>query len=267
MSGRKVALFGVMCGALALTVNGEVRAVAPMLGTGFGVVLAGVFALSTLLALNYVIEGSGRVRFWAWMVLLLAGGMELGLNTWHALTATIIVDGVERPALPTTAAVAVGAGPVVLAALLSHLVALTMSSAASPAAPAGAHVEAQSVPSPVPSVPAVPVHPVPVDAGTPEPVRVIEAVKPVRKNGAAVRRTVPKTVRPVRPDEELLAILSYPELVARDPDGTVPVRRAARELGCGVDRARKLLRDTGLLSPDRSPLEDRADIDRAVVEV
>ncbi|GAA1347866.1 hypothetical protein [Saccharothrix algeriensis] len=144
---RKAALFAVMVGALALTVNGEVRAVAPMLGVGFGVVLALVFAVSTLLALHYVIDGTGPVRRWAWAVLLFAGGMELGLNTWHAVTSIavdghgkpLLVDGGTVPALPLGAAVAVGAGPVLLAGLLSHLVSLAMN--ATSAAP---------VPAPVP---------------------------------------------------------------------------------------------------------------------
>lgn len=141
---RKGALFAVMIGALALTVNGEVRAVAPMLGVGFGVVLALVFAVSTLLALNYVIDGTGSVRAWAWAVLLFAGGMELGLNTWHAVTSVavdvqgqpVLVDGHTVPALPLGAAVAVGAGPVLLAGLLSHLVSLAMTGAAEAHAPA-----------------------------------------------------------------------------------------------------------------------------------
>lgn len=152
---RKPLLFAVMGGALALTVRGEVQAVAPMLGVAFGAVLAGVFALSTLLALNYVIDGTGSVRRWAWMVLLLAGGMELGLNTWHALTSVVrdehgrpVLDaaGNTQPSLPALAAVAVGAGPVLLAGLLSHLVSLTMTTPA-----------ADSDPMPPPSPAVVPV--------------------------------------------------------------------------------------------------------------
>ncbi|MFD7653986.1 hypothetical protein ACFV4N_08405 [Actinosynnema sp. NPDC059797] len=131
---RKVALFAVMIGALALTVRGEVSAVAPLLGVGFGVVMALVFAVSTLVALNYVIDGTGPVRRWAWAVLVFAGGMELGLSTWHSVTSVlldqqgrpVLVDGHTVPALPLGAAVAVGAGPVLLAALLSHLVSLSM---------------------------------------------------------------------------------------------------------------------------------------------
>jgi hypothetical protein len=244
VSVRKVGLFAVMTGALGLTVGGEVQAVWPLLGTQMAIVLALVFALSTLLALHEVtIAQTLTARVWAWMVLVLAGGMELGLNTWHAL----LVGN-----LPTPAAIAVGAGPVVLAGLLSHLLTLSVSE--------------QSAPTPVPAVPvavSVPATVTPVPTAGVAPVRAtrtahVEPATPVRP--AAVRTGTPTTSRkavttgtrtapkPPRPDDELLAVLSYPELVARDEDGTVPVRRAARELGCGVDRARKLLGQAGLLA-------------------
>jgi hypothetical protein len=252
LSIRKVGLFAVMSGALGLTVGGEVQAVEPLLGRPMAVVLALVFALSTLLALHEVTAATTTAaRVWAWMVLVLAGGMELGLNTWHAL----LVGN-----LPTPAAIAVGAGPVVLAGLLSHLLTLSGAEPASapvPAAPVEVSVPATVTPVPTPGVepvratrtaitkPTAPVRPAPLRTGTPTA---------SRKAVAAGTRTAPK---PPRPDEELLAVLSYPELVARDEDGTVPVRRAARELGCGVDRARKLLGQAGLLatgSDDESPV-------------
>jgi len=250
LTGRKAALFAVMGGALALTINGEVQAVSPMLGPVFGGVMAAVFALSTLLALNYVIEGRGSVRFWAWGVLALAGGMELGLNTWHALT-TVNSHGV--PALPTLAAVAIGAGPVVLAGLLSHLVSLTMTPhTTEPVATEPEPVAAEPVASAPEATPGTGVLAVaPVASVAPVPVRATATrtgapSRPRKAVGSGTRTGV----KPARPDEELRAVLSYPELVARDADGTVPVRRAARELGCGVDRARKLLREAGLLATD-----------------
>jgi hypothetical protein len=55
--------------------------------------------------------------WWAWAVLLLAGGTAAGLNTWHAVAAA---------ALPAVWAVVVGIGPVLLAVVLSHLVALVL---------------------------------------------------------------------------------------------------------------------------------------------
>jgi hypothetical protein len=209
------------------------------------VVLALVFALSTLLALHEVTVAQTRAALvWAWLVLVLAGGMELGLNTWHALS---------EGTLPTPAAIAVGAGPVVLAGLLSHLLTLSVADH-----PAPAPVPAAPAATPVPAAPVAPVQPARTEvvqptrtaiADRPTPVRPAAVrtgtTAPARKAVTAGSRTAPK---PPRPDDELLAVLSYPELVARDEDGTVPVRRAARELGCGVDRARKLLGQAGLLA-------------------
>jgi hypothetical protein len=60
-------------------------------------------------------------------------------------------------------------------------------------------------------------------------------------------RTDPARTEPriaPRTDAQLLEALAD---VPRDEDGTVPVRRAAAALGCGVDRARKLLDREGLL--------------------
>ncbi|MGH3626486.1 MAG: hypothetical protein ACRDRL_03450 [Sciscionella sp.] len=119
MRARKAGLFTVMLGALALSFSGQVHAVTPLLGNGMGVVFALTNDLATILALAEVTTGgaSGAVRRWAWSVLLLAGGTALGLNTWHAIASRM---------LPTAGAIAIGAGPVVLAWLLSHLVTLVV---------------------------------------------------------------------------------------------------------------------------------------------
>jgi len=119
MKTRRFLLFAVMLGALSLSFNGQVSSVTVLLGSAFAVVFALTFDVATLLALHEVTNGeaSGRVRRWAWLVLLQAGGTALGLNTWHALASH---------KLPDLAAVAVGAGPVVLAWSLSHLIALVL---------------------------------------------------------------------------------------------------------------------------------------------
>jgi len=73
--------------------------------------------------------------------------------------------------------------------------------------------------------------------------------------------TATKTAQ-ARTDAELIEALA---VVERDTDGTVPVRRAARALGCGPDRARRLLRDAGLLREDTTgPLRPSAATLRAV---
>lgn len=114
---RRGGLAVVMVGALAVSVRGQVEAVTPLLG-GMAIVLALTNDLAAFLALNEVLGTRRRdVRRWAWAVLLLAGGTAAGLNTWHALDAAV---------LPALWAVVVGIGPVVLAMLLSHLVALVL---------------------------------------------------------------------------------------------------------------------------------------------
>ena len=118
--GRRAGLALVMVGALSVSVRGQVEAVEPLLG-GMSIVLALTNDVAALLALNEVISTSRReVRRWAWAVLLLAGGTAAGLNTWHAI---------EQGSLPTLWAVVVGVGPVLLAMVLSHLVALVLEDA------------------------------------------------------------------------------------------------------------------------------------------
>lgn len=117
---RRAGLALVMVGALSVSVRGQVEAVEPLLG-GMSIVLALTNDVAALLALNEVISTSRReVRRWAWAVLVLAGGTAAGLNTWHAI---------EQGSLPTLWAVVVGVGPVLLAMVLSHLVALVLEDA------------------------------------------------------------------------------------------------------------------------------------------
>ena len=135
---RTVGLALVMLGALSVSVRGQVEAVWPLLGWG-SIVLALTNDVAALLALNEVVSTSrADVRRWAWAVLLLAGGTAAGLNTWHALTARVdpatlvpsmspqelAAAGGPPLALPPVWAVVVGAGPVLLAMVLSHLMAL-----------------------------------------------------------------------------------------------------------------------------------------------
>ena len=82
---------------------------------------------------------------------------------------------------------------------------------------------------------------------TPEPVPAPAADKPTQP--------APK----VKTDRQLLAALRDARRVPRDPDGTVPIRRAATTLGCGPDRAKRLLTEAGLLRTDDSGLERLVD--------
>jgi hypothetical protein len=65
------------------------------------------------------------------------------------------------------------------------------------------------------------------------------------------RATGRRKAAAARTDEQLLAVLAD---LPRDPDGNVPVRRAAAALGTGPDRARRLLTQAGLRRiPDPEP--------------
>lgn len=80
---------------------------------------------------------------------------------------------------------------------------------------------------------------------------------------APMARTVPPrhtggTGRAHRSDAELIAAV---QRLTRDSDGTVPVRRAAKALGTGPDRARRLLSDAGLLRTRRD--SDRSSAPRS----
>ncbi len=126
---RRGGLALVMVGALSVSVRGQVQAVEPLLGP-MSVVLALTNDLAALLALNELMATRRPgVRRWAWAVLLLAGGTAAGLNTWHAVAAG---------ALPPVWAVVVGIGPVLLAVVLSHLVALVLDDAGAATAPSPA---------------------------------------------------------------------------------------------------------------------------------
>ena len=115
---RRAGLALVMVGALSVSVRGQVEAVTPLLG-GMSVVLALTNDLAALLALNELMATRRpEVRRWSWAVLVPAGGTAAGLNTWHA---------VGEATLPPAWAVVVGIGPVLLAVVLSHLVALVLS--------------------------------------------------------------------------------------------------------------------------------------------
>ncbi len=117
---RKFGLFLVMLGGLSLSFAGQVDAVEPLLGQELAVVFAATNDVAALLALNEVLNANAArdVRGWAWVALFLGGGTALVLNTWHAIKAAV---------LPGPAAILVGAEPVVLAWVLSHVVALVLS--------------------------------------------------------------------------------------------------------------------------------------------
>lgn len=202
---RRVLLFAVVLGVMSVSIHGQVTVTESLLGTGFAITLAVVLDVGALLALNEVLTTrAAEVRRWGWTALLLAAGLSVGLNVWHA---------VHSGQLPLVAAVAVGAIPVVLAGVLSHLLAVALAAETTadptgdPSAPATGPVRSAG---PVRSEEAGPtVRPDAVRSG-PGAVRSAGPAGPVRSAGRSADRSGPpvrKSGGPVRsagptPDRE-----------------------------------------------------------------
>lgn len=104
-------------------------------------------------------------------------------------------------------------------------------------------------------------------SGTP-PMRRIGPPSP-RPNGTRPSTPAPAVTSDSTPDgtpgdEELLAVLRDPARVQRNPDGTVPTKRAIRVLGVGRPRALRLLDTLGLRqNPDPDDGADTPPADRS----
>src|SRR6266511_560432 len=140
---RRAALYGVVLGALVLSWSGQSATVAPLLGAGMAVAFAATVDLAAVLALHEAVSSpSAAVRGWAWSVLILAGGTSLSLNVYHAMHSGL---------LPGLVAIMVGAVPVLIAGLLSHVVAVSGGLArAVPEPPAAPAHEPRPEPAPEP---------------------------------------------------------------------------------------------------------------------
>jgi Protein of unknown function (DUF2637) len=150
-----------------------------------------------------------------------------GNAAYHALTAAGVVSLTDVRA-GWAVIVAVSAVPPVMLGLVGHLHALVSDDhRAAPAGPA--------------AVPAAP--PAADSAGS-------ALARPARTAGRTGTRGPGRTGTPARlrrsgrTDAELTAVLVG---LPREPDGTVPIRRATAALSCGPDRARRLLAAAGLL--------------------
>lgn len=141
---RKLGLFTVMLGAMALSFHGQVETIAPAAGLQMAVVFAVTMDIASLLGLHELMTSTRReVRGWAWAVLVLAGGTALLLNTWYTLRTGV---------LPWGFAVVAGVVPVALAGVLSHLFALSVAAhtgdTTTPATAQYEHTPARPAPAP-----------------------------------------------------------------------------------------------------------------------
>ncbi|MGH8879323.1 MAG: hypothetical protein ACRD0P_18600, partial [Stackebrandtia sp.] len=91
--------------------------------------------------------------------------------------------------------------------------------------------------------------PAPVSVPATEPGGTPTKARAKRRTGTRKTKSR-KTRTATRTDAELLAVLDG---VPREDDGTVPIRRAARELECGTGRATRLLDAQGLLRSTTNP--------------
>ena len=207
----------VMVGALSVSVHGQVQAVAPLLGP-MSIVLAMTHDLAALLALNELMSTQRReVRRWAWAVLVLAGGTAAGLNTWHT---------VEAGTLPPLWAVVVGIGPVLLAVVLSHLVALVLSDPTDTASVAAAPVSTRATATPEPAAPAA--APVESSRAAQVPSRAL--------SGPGVHHSLAVVPPPRALTTHIPTANTSAAVRPRDDEGTDPrVERLAEQLRGGMD--------------------------------
>lgn len=170
--------------------------------------------------------GTARTRVYARRNAVGAIGLSVAGNAaYHALAAAGVTSLADVRA-GWAVVVAVSAVPPVLLGLVGHLHALVSDDhRTAPAGPPAA------VPTTTPAAGIVAPHPARAAGrtGTPAP-------------GRTGTRTASR--KPGRTDADLAAVLVG---LPREADGTVPIRRATAALGCGPDRARRLLEAAGLL--------------------
>ncbi len=186
--------------------------------------------------------GTARTRAYARRNAVGAIGLSVAGNAaYHALTAAGVASLADVRA-GWAVVVAVSAVPPVLLGLVGHLHALVSDdhgSAIAPAPVAGQCRARRSRRRPVPRATGA------TRTGT---------RRATRTGHAAGTRTGGRT--PARTDAELTAALAE---LPREPDGTVPIRRATAALGCGPDRARRLLAAADLLRSPAAPTTTTTD--------
>ncbi len=169
-----------------------------------------------LVVATLAINDGRRYRWSAWLAF------------WTGVAVSVLANALAAP--PSVLARFISAWPAVAFLLTVEVITRggrgTRVTAAPPAPPAlPVEVEESQVSAPILDPPPLPIEPI---------------------NGVRAGRPRPKT------DAQLLAALRNVKRVPRDPDGTVPVTRAVKLLGCGPDRARKLLAMEGLLATDQA---------------
>jgi hypothetical protein len=227
--------FTVAAGAGAATAHGlyEVAAAA-----GVPAPIAWLYPLITdglaLVAYSAAANLTGRQRAHAWAVVVLAAGLS-------GLAQATYLAGAVRAA-PVALRFGVGAWPAIAGATAAHLLHLLARTERQPVRRTGPDAFAPTEPTRAPDA----VVRTPVDGAEPRVVPAAEGSRPLAPPKAAhgpAGTSRQASARPARTDAELLTVLAT-------RSAPMSVRAAARELGCGFDRARRLLRQAGLLTPN-----------------
>lgn len=161
-------------------------------------------------------------------------------SSYHALTTYTGSGGVIWR---TVLAAVVGMIPPAVAALSVHMRALTRrtSEDTAPATQVAAPAATSNEPGQAVAAPPAP----PVLAAVEPPTRTVE---PRTDETSRDRTERAGTPAPEPIDEQVIrALLQHPTYVPREPDGTVPIRRASTLLKIGPGRAKRLLGEEGLL--------------------
>lgn len=128
---RWIALYAVAVGGMSVSISGQVQSIEHQLGGFLAVVFAVTNDVGAILALDIALGAAGgAVKKWAWVAILIAAGTGASLNAYHAMTPAKATPPGALPAavppLPTEFAILVGAEPVILVLVLSHLIGLVV---------------------------------------------------------------------------------------------------------------------------------------------
>lgn len=126
---RRGALYLVAVAMMIVSIKGQVESLESRLG-GFAYVLAIANDVGAIMALDALFSAPRKssIRKWAWTVIGLAAGTGGALNMWHvSVDVAIGPDGkLHLPPLPKELAYVVGAEPIVVLLVLSHLIGLVI---------------------------------------------------------------------------------------------------------------------------------------------
>lgn len=134
---RRLGVYAVTLGVMGLSFTHIADMVEPIAGQAGKYVFAATIDGSALLMLHDALTSRNRIKRWAWSVVAIAGGISLYLNVSNAYakldqhhaeqarkTGHALRPGQDRPWQDHALAWTFGAGPVILAGILTHVIGL-----------------------------------------------------------------------------------------------------------------------------------------------